>query len=105
MASEAVNQYTTLLGWSLGWYENDPNARYLLSISPVVETIAIFAIPTFLISLAYLAGVKWAPSGLSTMRIRRLIIGVCLFLLVLLAINTTGAAASDFITLHAHHVL
>jgi drug/metabolite transporter (DMT)-like permease len=105
MGSEVVNQYTTLLGWSLGWHENDPTARYLLSINPVGETIVVFAIPIFLISVAYLAGMKWVPLGRWTKRLRNLIVGTCLFLLVLLAINTTGAATSDFITLHEHHIV
>ncbi len=105
MASEAVNQYTTLLGWSVGFHENDPTARYLLSISPVLETFVVLAIPVGLILTAYTVGVKWAPLSRWEVRLQRVIIIVCLSATILLALGTTAAALSDFNTLHAHHIV
>ena len=103
--SEAVNEYTTLLGWSHGFYENDPTARFLLSISPVVEGVAVFAIPVTVLLVVYLIGYKWVPSTRTKKRVRKIVLAVCLLLLVLLAINTTDAAISDFNTLHAYHIV
>ncbi len=61
MSAEIANKYTTLLGYTNGFHENDPTARILLSISPALETIVVLAIPIGLMS-TYIAGVKWTPS-------------------------------------------
>jgi hypothetical protein len=106
IVSEIVNQFTTLQGYVNGGYELDPTARYLLSTIGIVgETIAVFSIPTLTILVAYVAGIKWHPSSSGRNWVRRLIVGVCLVVLILLAISTTMAAASDFLTLHAGHLI
>ena len=104
MISEIANQYTTLLGYINGFHENDPTARYLLSISPALETIVVLAIPVGLISTAYLAGVKWTPLTRNRKRIRSITTTTALLLLILLGITTTTATISDLNTLQAYHI-
>ena len=70
MESETLNQYTTLLGYFNGFRENDPTARYLLSISPVLETTLVLFTPLVLISMAYLLGMRWNPSSPNRKRIQ-----------------------------------
>lgn len=106
MGSEVVNQYTTLLGVVNGGYELDPTARYLFStIGLGGETIAVFSIPFFVILVSYFAGVKWRPSTVWKNRVRLVIVGICLFVLVLLAISTTCATINDFESLYARHLV
>ncbi len=63
MSAELLNQYTTLLSWSHGFQESDPVARPLLSVSPILETALVLAIPVSLISTAYHTGLKWTDSS------------------------------------------
>jgi len=105
MASEIANQYTTLLGYYNGFHENDPTARYLLTISPAVETLAIFSIPIGLIAAAYFIGIRWIPTTRNTKGIQTIIATIILITLILLAISTTGATISDLNTLHNYHII
>jgi hypothetical protein len=100
-----LNQYTTLLGYFNGFRENDPTARYLLSISPVLETTLVLFTPLVLISMAYLLGMRWNPSSLNRKRIQSITIIIDLALLVILAITTTYYAVSDLNTLHNYHII
>jgi hypothetical protein len=105
MESETLNQYTTLLGYFNGFRENDPTARYLLSISPVLETTLVLSIPLVLISMAYLLGVRWNPSTPNRKRIQSITTIIVLAVLVILAITTTYYAVSDLNTLHNYHII
>jgi hypothetical protein len=105
MESETLNQYTTLLGYYNGFHENDPTARYLLSISPVLETTLVLSIPLVLISMAYQLGMRWTPSTPNRKRLQTITTFSALALLVILAITTTYYAISDLITLHAYHII
>lgn len=100
ISAETLNQYTTLLGLSLGLRENDPIARYLFSISPILETIVVFAIPIGLLSAAYIVGVKWTPSGRESKRLQTSITFITILLAVVLGISSTTATISDINTLH-----
>jgi hypothetical protein len=105
LTSEAVNQYTTLLGWSNGFRENDATARYLLSISPVLETILVFALPIMLLLIAYYSGLKWTSSSKRGKGLRLTIATIALLLTITLGITTTMATISDYNTLHFYHLL
>lgn len=105
IAAEIANQYTTLLGYINGFYENDATARYLLSISPALETVIVLSIPFALISVAYITGVKWTPSTRNRKRIQTIITTMALLILVLLGVTTTTATISDLNTLHLYHIL
>ena len=105
MSAEIVNQYTTLLGWSHGFRENDPTARYLLSISPILETLVVLAIPACLLSIAYAAGVKWTPMTHRARMFQTSIMGTALVLSLLLGIGSIIATISDLNTLHEYGFL
>jgi hypothetical protein len=99
MISEAVNEYTTLLGWYHCFRELDPLASRLLTISPVLQARVMFAIPTGLLFLAFLA------SKDLNLTVPRLAFVFFLTLTILLAISTTYSAITDCNTLHAYHLL
>jgi hypothetical protein len=105
MGSEIVNQYTTLLGYNNGFHENDPTARYLLTLSPALETFAVLVVPTALILTAYLVGPKWEPLTNKRKRIQTITTIVVIVPLVILAVTTTYYTISDLNTLHAYHVV
>ena len=98
VSASVFNQWTTLVGYTHGAYENDPTARYLLSFSPASEVLGAFLIVFVLIYYGYYAGVKW-----KRWKVLRLIIAsVALFLLVTLAISDTYNGISDLIKIHAY---
>jgi hypothetical protein len=99
MVSEAVNEYTTLLGWYHGFRELDPLASQLLTISPVLQATVVFAIPTGLLFLAFLA------SKDLNLTVPKSAFVFLLTLTMLLAISTTYSAITDYNTLHAYHLL
>ena len=101
MSAEITNQYTTLLGWSHGFRENDQTARYLLSISPILETKVVLAIPVRLLLIAYGAGLKWTSATHKGEMLQTSIVILALGLTVLLGISSTVATISDLNTLHA----
>jgi hypothetical protein len=105
IASETANQYTTLLGYSNGFLENDPTARYLLTISPVLETLIVLAMPVALILAAYFVGVRWNPSNRNRKRIQTTLTIIIFVTLVILATTTTYYTISDYNTLHAYHIV
>jgi len=105
MTSEVANQYTTLLGWSNGFHENDPTARYLLSISPMLETVLVLAIPVALLLTTYYFGLKWTPTSNRGKKLRLIITIIALLLTLILGITTTVTAISDYNTLHLYHLL
>jgi magnesium-transporting ATPase (P-type) len=105
MVSEAANQYTTFLGYSSGFQESDSTARYLLSINPALETIAVFSIPIVLLLASYLVWIRWRPANHQGKKIQLAATIILLTPLILLAITTTTAAISDYNTLHAYHIL
>ena len=80
--------------------ENDPVARYLFSISPILETIVVLAIPISLLSAAYIVGIKWTPSAKEAKRLQTFITFIALLLAVVLGISSTIAFISDLNTLH-----
>ena len=105
-ASEIANQITTLVGYLKGGYELDPTARYLFStIGLGGETMAVFSIPIFLTLMLYLVHAKWNPASERRKRIQSWATIVLVTVMVLLAINTTGAAFSDYYTLRRDHLL
>ena len=62
LASEAVNQYTTVDGVLHGGIENDSTARYLFATVGIGgETIALFAIPSVILTVTYFLGMRWKP--------------------------------------------
>ncbi len=105
VASEIVNQYTTLLGWFNGFQERDATARYLLTVSPVLETMVLFSIPFGLIVGVYLVGLKWTPSTTWPRMIRKIVVIALLIAMVLLSLSNTAAAIGDLYTLHAYHIV
>src|SRR3989442_8622710 len=102
MSAEIFNQYTTLLGWSHGFRENDPTARYLLSISPILETVVVLAIPVCLLLIASAAGLKWTPATHKGRMLQVSIVSIAMVLALLLGISSTVASISDLNTLHAY---
>lgn len=105
-ASEIANQITTLVGYLNGGYELDSTARYLFStVGPGGETIAVFSIPILLTIMLYLVRAKWNPAAKGRKQIQFWATIILVAVVVLLAINTTGAAISDYYTLHAAHLL
>ena len=105
-ASEIANQITTLVGYFSGGYELDSTARYLFSaIGAGGETMAVFSIPIVLTLLLYLIHNNWNPLSEKRKQVQRWVTILIVAIMVLLAINTTGAAISDYYTLHADHLL
>ncbi len=105
MIIEVVNQYTTLLGYSNGFHENDSTARYLLSINPALETVLVLSLPIFLLLASYLVWITWTPTSPRGNKFQLAATIMLLSSLILLAIGTTTAAINDYRTLHAYHIL
>ena len=105
MSAEIANQYTTLLGWSHGFRENDPTARYLFSVSPILETVVVLALPVCLLLIAYAAGLKWTPATHNGRILQTSIVSIVLVVAFLLGISSAIATISDLNTLHAYGFL
>jgi len=105
MVSEVANQYTTLLGYYNGFHENDSSARYLLSIGPATETMAIFSVPIILLIATYRVCFRWNPTSPRRKKIQLVATIIILMPLILLGINTTYYAISDYNTLHTYHLI
>src|SRR5260370_36993442 len=89
MASEIAKQYTTLLDFYNGFHENDPTAHYLLTISPALETLAIFSIPIGLIEAAYFICILRIPSTRNTIGIQTNIATINQHTIITLPISTS----------------
>ena len=106
LASEAVNQYTTLEGVLHGGIENDSTARYLFATVGIGgETIALFAIPSVILTATYFLGVRWKPETFWRKRLQLWAVIVCLLLMLTLAAESNYYTVTDYNTLHGYHIL
>ena len=105
-ASEVVNQYTTIEGVLHGGIENDSTARYLFATVGIGgETIALFAIPSVILSVTYFLGMRWKPETFWRKRLQLSAVIVCLLLLLALAAESNYYTVTDYNTLHSYHIL
>ena len=105
MSAEFLNQYTTILGWSHGFKENDPTGRYLLSIGPLTEIAASLLLAVFILSTASYFGLRFKPKGRRGTKLQAILTPISIVLAVLLGISCLFAAISDLQTLHGFGVV